>query len=151
MSIRLFSENGSSAHLEWYQKAASEVFTFNDLVGINTSGYVTKYTDGAAFPELGLIQRTIAATASDYASNTKVAVLVAGDEAEYLCDVAVGTAAQTDVGEYIDVDGAGSPHQNVDVTASGNNDFYVTQFISTALVVAKMTRKVAATAGSIAE
>lgn len=138
MTIRLFRENGAGAHLEWYQKAASETFTFNDLVGINTSGYVTKYTDGASFPQLGLIQETVAATDSDYASNTKVPVLVAGPEAEYLCDVSTGTAAQTDVGEYIDVD----DHNSVDVSASTNNDFYVTQFISSALVVAKMTRKV---------
>lgn len=147
MTIRLFRENGGKAHLEWYQKAASETFTFNDLVGINTSGFVTKYADGSAFPELGLIQRTIAATASDYALNTKVPVLVAGSDAEYLCDVSTGTAAQTDVGEYIDVD----DHNSVDVGASSNNDFYVTQFISAALVVAKMTRKTGATAGSIAE
>lgn len=138
MTIRLFRENGSGVHLEWYQKAASETFTFNDLVGINTSGFVTKYTDGASFPELGLIQKTIAATDSDYASNTKVPVLVAGNEAEYLCDVTTGTAAQTDVGEYIDVD----DHNSVDVGTSTNNDFYVTQFVSASLVVAKMTRKV---------
>lgn len=138
MTIALFRENGANAHLEWYQKAASETFTFNDIVGINTSGFVTKYLDGSSFPELGLIQRTIAATATDYALNTKVAVLVAGAEAEYLCDVSTGSAAQTDVGEYIDVDDQNS----VDVGTSTNNDFYVTQFISTALVVAKMTRKV---------
>lgn len=138
MTIRLFKENGANAHLEWYQKAASETFTFNDLVGINTSGFVTKYTDGASFPQLGLIQRTIAATDTDYASNTKVPVLIAGAEAEYLCDVSTGSAAQTDVGEYIDVD----DHNSVDVASSTNNDFYVTKVISASQVVAKMTRKV---------
>ena len=137
MAIRLFRANGSNPHLEWYQKAASEAFTFNDIVGINTSGFVTKYADGSSFPELGLIQETVASTDSDYASNTKVPVLVAGDEAEYLCDVTTGTAAQTDVGEYIDVD----DHNSVDVGSSTNNDFYVTQFISAALVVAKMSRR----------
>lgn len=151
MTVSLYRENGSNAHMEYYKKAASEAFTFNDMVGINTSGYLTKYTDGAAFPLIGLIQKTVATTDSDYASNTKVAVLVAGDEAEYLCDVGTGTAAQTDVGEYIDVDGATTAHQKVDVASSSNNDFYVTQFVSAAIVVAKMTRKVAATAGSIAE
>lgn len=135
MTIRLFRENGGNAHLEWYQKAASEAFTFNDIVGINTSGYVTKYLDGSSFPMLGLIQQTIA---SSSATNAKVPVLVAGPEAEYLCDVSTGTAAQTDVGEYIDVDDSNS----VDVGTSSNNDFYVTQFISASLVIAKMTRKV---------
>lgn len=135
MTIRLFRENGANAHLEWYQKAASEAFTFNDIVGINTSGFVTKYLDGSSFPTLGLIQETVA---SSDATNDKVPVLVAGAEAEYLCDVSTGSAAQTDVGEYIDVDDSNS----VDVGTSTNNDFYVTQFVSAALVVAKMTRKV---------
>ena len=135
MTIRLFRENGAGAHLEWYQKAASEAFTFNDIVGINTSGFVTKYLDGSSFPELGLIQETVA---SSDATNDKVPVLVVGPEAEYLCDVSTGSAAQTDVGEYIDVDDSNS----VDVGTSTNNDFYVTQFISASLVVAKMTRKV---------
>ncbi len=138
MTIRLFRANGSNPHLEWYQKAASEAFAFNDIVGINTSVYLTKYLDGSSFPQLGLIQQAVAATDDDYASNTKVPVLVAGAEAEYLCDVSTGSAAQTDVGEYIDVDDSNS----VDVASSSNNDFYVTQFVSSTLVVAKMTRKV---------
>lgn len=138
MTIRLYRENGAKAHLEWYQKAASEAFTFGDVVGINTSGFMTKYLDGSSFPIMGLIQRTIAATDTDYALNTKVPVLVAGAEAEYLCDVSTGTAAQTDVGEYIDVDDSNS----VDVGSSTNNDAYVTQFISAALVVVKFTRKI---------
>ncbi len=136
--IRLFKANGSNPHLEWYNKAASEVFTFNDIVGINTSGYVTKYLDGSSFPELGLVQKNITASSSDYALNNRIPVLVAGDEAEYLCDVSTGSAAQTDVGEYIDVDDQNS----VDVGTSTNNDFYVTGVVSTTLVIAKMTRKI---------
>lgn len=140
MTIRLFRENGANAHLEWKLKAASETFAFNDVVGINTSGYVTKFLDGSAFPILGLCQKAITATSSDYASNTKLPVLVAGEEAEYLCDVSTGTAAQTDVGEYIDVDDQNS----VDVGATTNNDLFVTQFISGTLLVAKMVNKVGA-------
>ena len=138
MTIRLYRENGAGAHLEWYLKAASETFTFNDVVGINTSGYVTKFVAGSAFPILGLIQRTIAATASDYASNTKVPVLVTGVEAEYLMDVDTGTAAQTDVGEYCDL----VDHNGINVGASSNNDVYVTAFISGTQVVAKFVNKV---------
>ena len=129
MTIRLFRENNAGAHLEWYQKEASEAFTFNDIVGINTSGRLTRYLDGSSFPQLGLVQETVASSST---TNAKLPVLVAGPEAEYLCDVTTGTAAQTDVGEYIDVDDQNS----VDVGTS------VTQFVSTVLVVAKMTRKV---------
>lgn len=138
--IRLFRNDGS-VHLRWLKKAASEAFAFNDMVGINTSGYVTKYTDGASFPLLGLIQKAVAATDSDYASTTKVPVLVGGPDCEYLCDVGTGSAAQTDVGEYIDVDGATTAHQYVDVGSSTNNDFYVTDVVSSSLVIAKMARQ----------
>jgi len=135
--IQLYKANGSNPHLEWHKKAASEAFAFNDIVGINTSGFLTKYLDGSAFPIMGNIQRAIAATASDYASNTRVPVLVCGDNAEFLCDVSTGTAAQTDVGEYIDVDDSNS----VDVGASANNDIYVTGFVSAVLVIGKFARK----------
>lgn len=137
MAIRLYRENGAKCHLEWQQKTASENFTFNDIVGITTAGRLTRYLDGSLFPEYGLVQKTIASTDSDYASTTRIPVLVCGDEAEYLCDVSTGTAALTDVGEYIDVDDQNS----VDVGASTNNDFYVTGFVSTTQVIAKMARK----------
>ena len=138
MTIRLYRENGSGPHLEYYQKAASETFTFNDVVGINTSGYITKFVAGSAFPIVGLIQRTIAATASDYALTTRVPVLVASVEAEYLMDVDTGSAAQTDVGEYCDL----VDHNGINVGASSNNDVYVTQVISASQVVAKFVNKV---------
>ena len=100
--IKLESFNGDKVTLEHYPKTASETFTFNDLVGISTSGYLTKYLDGSSFPQIGLVQRTIAATDSDYTDNTRIPVLVGGDDVLYRCDVSTGTAAQTDVGEYID-------------------------------------------------
>lgn len=141
MTIRLFKDNAKTCHIEWYKKAASEVFAFNDMVAINTSGYVTKYTDGGAYPLLGLVQKAITATSSDYASNTKIPVLVCGTDAEYLCDVTTGSAAQTNVGEFIDVDGAVDAAKGVDVTSSANNDFYVTQVLSATLLVAKNSRQ----------
>ena len=138
MTIRLFRENGAAAHLEWFPKTASEAIAFNDIVGLNTSGTLTKYLDGSAFPMLGLCQKAVASTDSDYASETRIPALVAGAEAEYLCDVSTRSAAATGVGEYID----GDDSNFVDVGTSSNNDFYVTQVISASLVVAKMTRKV---------
>ena len=134
--IRLYTADANT-RIEWYAKAASETFTFNDLVYINTSGYVTKAVDGSAITALGLIQRTIAATASDYASTTRVPVLVPGPDAEFLCDVSTGSAAQTDIGEFIDID----DHNSVDVGASTYDIFFVTQVPSTSLVVAKLAKK----------
>ena len=136
--IRLESFNSEKVNLEHQPKAASETFTYNDMVGINTSGYLTKYADGSSFPLLGLVQKTVAATDSDYASNTRIPVLVGGPNVTYRCDVSTGTAAQTDVGEYIDVDDENS----VNVTASTNNDFYVVAVDTNSnQVIAKMARQ----------
>ena len=142
MSIRLFTPDAQT-RVEWYQKKASTTFTFNDLVYIDGDGFLIKAVDGSAITPLGLIQKTIAATDSDYASATKVPVLVPGPDAEFLCDVSTGTAAQTDVGEWIDID----DHNSVDVGASTYDIFFVTRFISTTQVVAKMAKKSGAVVG----
>jgi len=134
MAMRLFRPNGD-CHLEWYQKTASTAFTFNDAVALGTLGRVVDYTAGGAFPLLGLIQETVAATDT---TTDKVPVLVCNVDAEYLFDATTTAAALTDVGEYVDYVEA---TQSVNVGASTNNDVYVTQFISTTLVVGKMSRR----------
>lgn len=141
MSISLYKADAQT-RLEWYKKLASTTFTFNDLVYIDANGYLIKAVDGVAIIPVGLIQRTITATSDDYASATKVPVLVGGSEAEYLCDVGTGTAAQTDIGEWIDID----DHQNVDVVATTYDIFFVTGIISTTKVIAKMAKKSGAAA-----
>ena len=128
--IRLYAGN---AHTEWYPKTASETFTANDLVYLS-GGYITKFADAVDQPPLGLIQKTVAATDSDYASATKVPVLIGDENTEYLCDVSTGTAAVTHVGTWIDVDDENS----VDVSATTYEIFFVTKFISTTQVVGKM-------------
>ena len=135
MAIRLYKENGSGAHLEWYQKTASTAFTFNDPVTLGTAGRIVDYTAGGAFPFLGLIQETVASTD---ATTDKVPVLVCGEAAEYLIDATTTAAALTDVGEYVDYVAATI---SVNVGASTNNEFYVTQFISTVLIVGKLSRR----------
>lgn len=134
MAIRLFRPVGQT-HLEWYQKTASTAFTFNDAVALSTAGRVTPYTAGGAFPYLGLIQQTIASTS---ATTAKVPVLVCDVDAEFLFDATTTAAAQTDVGEYVDYVAA---TQSVNVGASSNNDVYVTQVISSTLVVGKWSRR----------
>ena len=137
MTIRIWKDRG--CEIEFYPKTASETFTFEDLVYISTAGRLTKNTtSGTSAPILGQIYKTIATTDSDYADTTRVPVLVCGPDAEFLCDVSTGTAAQTDVGEYIDIDDENS----VDVNATSNNEFYVTGFLSgTNQVIAKIVRK----------
>lgn len=91
-------------HIEWYPKSASEEFTHNDMVTILSTaagtGYLTSVTSTS--PKIfGLIQKAVASTDTDYASATKVPVLVGDTDAEFLVDVASG-GAQTEVGQFID-------------------------------------------------
>ena len=132
--MRLFRPNGE-CHVEWYQKTASTAFTFNDAVALGTAGRVTGYTAGGAFPFLGLIPETIASTS---ATTVKVPVLVCNVDAEYLFDATTTAAALTDVGEYVDFVAA---TMSVNVGASTNDDVYVTQLLSTTLVVGKWVRR----------
>ena len=124
-------------HIEEFKKVVSTEFAFNDLVYIDANGYLTPAVDGALIKPVGNIQQVIATTDSDYASATKVAVLVGDTDAEYICDVGTGTAAQTDVGEYIDIDDA----QDVDVSASTYDVLFVTGLVSTSKIIAKICVK----------
>jgi len=124
-------------HMEWYKKVVSTEFAENDLVYLDGNGYLTPAVDGANIRPVGLIQKLIASTDSDYATATLVPVLVGDPDAEYLCDVSTGTAAQTDVGEHIDIDDANS----VDVGASTYDVFFVTGVVSTSQVIAKLNVK----------
>ncbi len=135
MLIRLWQPSGCT--IEYYEKTASTTFTFNDVAALSTAGRLIRYTAGGAFPILGLIQTDVVSTDSDYASTTREPILVCDENATYLCDVSTGTAAITDVGEYIDFDDENS----VDVDATANNELYVTLFVSTTQVVAKFVRK----------
>lgn len=123
-------------HTEWYPKTASEEFTDGDLVYLS-SGYVKTMADDADNQPIGLILKTVATTDSDYASTTKVPVLVGDSNAEWLCDIGTGTGAQSYVGTWVDVDGT-YPDTHVDVSASNYDIFKVTKHISTTQCVAKM-------------
>ena len=142
MAIKLYKADAQT-RVHWYPKLASTTFTFNDLVYIDGDGYLIKAVDGAAITPIGLIQKTIAATDTDYASATRVPVLVPGPDAEFELDVTTGTAAQTDVGEWIDID----DHNSVDVAASTYDIFFVTKFVSATKVIGKMAKKSGAVVG----
>lgn len=140
MAVTMFKANGPS-HVEFYPKTASTVFAFDDPVYLDTTGTLIAYTPGVAAPFLGLIKKTIAATDSDYASTTRVPVEVGNYDTEYLFTATTTAAAATDVGEYVDYVAA---TVSVNVGSSAQDDVYVTQFISTTLVVGKWARRLMA-------
>jgi len=140
MTCKLYKDDGS-CRLEFYAKAASEAFTFNDIVTISTTGYLTRATDAANMVVAGLVQKTVASTDSDYASATRIPVLVCGGEAVFEMTASTTEAAITDIGELVDLDAAGTAHQAVDVGTSQYDVFRVTGFISTTKVLGKFLKK----------
>lgn len=133
----MFKPNGP-VHVEFYPKDASVEFSFDEPVCLGGDGVLIPYTPGVNKPFLGLIKKTIASTDSDYTSETRVPVEVGNENTEYLITASTTAAAQTDVGEFVDYVEA---TVSVNPGASTEDDFYVTQFISTVLVVGKWARK----------
>lgn len=87
-----------------FKKAASEAFALNDVVTRDSSGYLTKATATTPRSEIiGLIQRIVVSTDSDYASNTMVEVDVPEVGAEFDFDVGTGSAVQSMVGKKFDL------------------------------------------------
>lgn len=127
-------------HTEWYPKTASEVFTVNDVVFLS-SGYVKTFADDADSQPIGLVQKVVVATDSDYASATRVPVLVGDPNAEYLCDIGTGTGAQSYVGTWVDADGT-YDDTKIDVSASTYDVWKVVKHISTTQAVCKMASNV---------
>jgi hypothetical protein len=134
----MYKANGP-VHVEFYPKTASTLFSFDEPVALDTTGTLIPYTPGIAAPCLGLIKKAITATDSDYASTTRVPVEVGNYDTEYLFDATTTAAAATDVGEYVDYVEA---TMSVNVGSSAQNDVYVTQVLSTTLVVGKWARRV---------
>ena len=139
MAVKLFRPNGP-VHVEFYPKTASTDFSFEEPVALGTAGTLIPYTPGMAAPFLGLIKKTIASTNSDYASATRVPVEVGNYDSEYLFTASTTGAAATDVGEEVDYVEA---TMSVNVGSSSVDDVFVTQVISSTLVVGKFIRRAA--------
>jgi len=139
MAVRMFKANGP-VHVEFYPKTATTLFSFEEPVALDTTGTLIPYTPGIAAPFLGLIKKAITATDSDYGSTTRVPVEVGNYDTEYLFDASTTGAAATDVGEEVDYVEA---TMSVNVGSSSVDDVFVTQVISSTLVVGKWMRRVA--------
>ena len=137
MAVKLYR---GGYHIEWYPVTVSTEFAENDMVTILSTaagvGTLAKVTN-ASTQIYGLIQQKISSTDSDYATAREVPVLVPEDDTEFTFDVTTGTAAATDVGEYIDADDENS----VDVDAYTVGVIQVTGIISTTKIIGKIVKK----------
>ena len=116
-----------------YKKAASEEFSFNDVVTVNNSGYLTKATSSTDRDKIvGLIQSEVKSTDGNYADNSVVPVENAG-HGEFLADVSSGSASDSDTGKRYDLDDENS----VDLSSQTYKQVQVTRVLSSDKVVVK--------------
>lgn len=127
-------------HVEYYPKTASTAFTKGDMVELVPTaagvGKLALVTSSSA-SVLGTIQKEIASTDSDYASETMVPVLVGDADAEWLAETTTN-AGQSEVGQFIDV----SDEDTLDGgTAYTYGVALVTQYFSTTSLGVKFCKK----------
>lgn len=85
-----------------FAKAASTAMAVNEILTINSSGFVTPAVAASA-NLIGLSMQKIASTDTDYASNTKIEVDVPTGAQNYIIDTTGAAVAQTMVGEFFDL------------------------------------------------
>ncbi len=114
--------------MRWYPKTASTVFAVGALT-YSTSGQLLP-ADATSGDHVGVCQKTVAATDSDYASTTRIPVILVGEDTVWEVAVGAGTAAVTLENTFVDL----TDSISVDVGSTSKNVFLVTKFISTTVV-----------------
>lgn len=125
------------ARTEFYAKPASTAFVVDSLVSANEDNTTNTFIAATAATErvLGCLQKAIASTDTDYASETKVPLLV-DEHGIWEFDVGTGTADINDEQGYIDLKDA----DEVDVNASAIDAVFVVNFVSGTKVQGKIVR-----------
>ena len=118
--------------MEWYPKKASTAFAVGDLVYADGSGAIQP-ADSTSGMHIGVIQKKVASTDSDYASTTFVPVLKAYADNIWEGDVGTGTATAALVGTRCDLKDA----NEIDVSATSKNVVEVVGFISATKLLVK--------------
>ncbi len=117
------------SRVEYWAKPASTAFAIGDVVANNDDATDNTFDAMAATSTriLGVVQKTIASTDSDYADETRIPLLI-DEDGIWEVEVDNGTADANDEGGYIDVDDS-APDDAVDVAASTEDHFHVTRFV----------------------
>lgn len=114
--------------IKWFRKIASTAFVANSLVARSAAIDTVEPADASDTELVGICLKTVTSADSDYASNTRIPVLVpVAKAAEMIGDITNGTIAITDEGNEYDL----STALLVDAGASTNDPVKLRQFIST--------------------
>lgn len=120
--------NGGTAY-----KKASQAFEVGQFLTYDSNGFLVP---GGAAKIVGISNQQVTAASADYALATYLSFSEATYNDEFIIPVITGTATQTMVGEYRDVD-ATDP-RGIDVTASSNNQILITKIINGTTVYGKI-------------
>lgn len=108
------------ALLEWFPKKVSVTLTVNSFMNWDGSGALTPAT-AAGTRIVGVIQTASASSDSDFASATKVPVILAGPNDEFEVDLTGATFATTYIGNRCDLNSA----LLADLSATSHNQLTV--------------------------
>lgn len=112
---------------KWFRKKASTALAINTLVAESSDDDTIEPADSSDTAVIGVVQKVVAPTDSDYTGTTRVLVAVPKDaSSEFLCDTA-GDIAVTDEGELHDLTDAAT----VNEAASTTDIMKLKQFVST--------------------
>ena len=109
----------------WFPKIASTAIAVGDLLYADLSGAVQP-ADSTSGNHIGVCQKAIASTDSDYADTTSIPVQLVGPHTFFRAEAA-GTATTAMVLGYYDLTDANT----VNLAAQSKNVVLVTKFIST--------------------
>lgn len=123
-----FRNNGAE-----FIKKASTAFEIGDLCTIDSNGFLIP---GGSGKIVGVSNEKVTSADADYAVARPLNVSAGDAEITYIFNVATGTATQSTVGEYVDIDSA--DFTSLDVTASTNDQVLVTKFINASTVEGKL-------------
>lgn len=112
MAFQLYKGN---SRVEWYPKKASTAFTKDSVVLLDSNGQIDKAT-ASTDNHTGILLRTVTSADADYAKTSLVPVLIPEQDTIFLADVGTGSAAATNVGEFLDL----ADELTVDVTSGAN-------------------------------
>ena len=114
--------------VKWFRKKASTAITPNTFVTESSDDDTIEPCTSSSADVVGIAMKKVASTDSDYASLTRIPVLVpVTPAAEIFCNDVGGTFAVTDEGELIDLTDA----DTADADASTTDILKVKQFVST--------------------
>lgn len=120
----MFIKNTGKTKTIEFPKAASTAFTIGQLVAFDGSGNITPATSSSTLL-VGVVQKTVTSTDTDYALNTPIPVEVPVEKyAEFIADT-TGAAASNVGGQYDLTDA-----NNVNLSGTSRKVVTVTRLIS---------------------